>query len=74
MDKPWLSATEAAAYLSLPSVKALYERCRRGGVPFYRFGRRSLRFKREDLDQVLESGRQNMPDAWLDELEDLFCK
>ena len=49
----WLTAVEAASYLRLPSAKALYQAIRRGQVPVHRLGRR-MRFKRSELDQVLE--------------------
>ena len=49
----WLSADEAYRYLRLPSRKALYQAVRRGQVPVHRLGRR-MRFKRSELDQVLE--------------------
>ena len=52
----WLNATEAASYLSLPSRRALYQAVRRGTIPAYRWGKR-LRFKRLELDDVLEEGR-----------------
>ena len=54
----WLGATAAARYLGLPSRKALYQAIRRGQVPFHRFGARRMRFRRADLDQVLQRGRQ----------------
>ena len=53
----WLTAAEAAEYLGLSSVKALYELVRRGVVPAYRLGERSLRFRREELDKLLSSRR-----------------
>jgi excisionase family DNA binding protein len=54
----WLGASAAARYLGLPSRKALYQAVRRGQVPFHRFGSRRMRFRRIDLDQVLQRGRQ----------------
>ncbi len=51
---PWLNAAQAAAYLAMPSVKALYEAVRRGQIPVYRLGNR-LRFSRRELDQLLLS-------------------
>ena len=53
---PWLNADQAAAYLALLSRKALYELVRAGRVPYYRFGH-SLRFRREELDEVIAAGR-----------------
>jgi hypothetical protein len=56
---PWMTAAEAATYLRLPSVKALYERVRRGDVKAHRLGARStknraaLRFHRTELDAAL---------------------
>ena len=52
----WLNAEQTAEYLSLPSKGAVYQAVRRGDIPAYRFGKR-LRFKRKDLDGMLENGR-----------------
>jgi excisionase family DNA binding protein len=46
---PWMTAAQAAVYLGLPSIRALYQAVRRGQVPARRLGRR-LRFLRQDLD------------------------
>lgn len=48
----WLTAPEAAAYLGLPSHRALYQAIRRGQVRAHRLGRR-LRFRTAELDAVL---------------------
>jgi excisionase family DNA binding protein len=48
----WLSAAEAAAYLRLRSVRALYQRVARGQLKVYRLGR-SLRFRRRELDTLM---------------------
>ena len=48
----WLTAAEAAEYLRLPSVDALYQRVARGQVKAFRLGR-ALRFKRPDLDALM---------------------
>lgn len=53
-DSHWLSAESAAEYLCL-SRKALYEAVRRGELPAYRFGKKRLRFRREELDALLQS-------------------
>lgn len=52
---PWLTAAEAAVYLRLPSVYALYKRVERGQVPAHRWGRH-FRFRRRELDALLEDG------------------
>lgn len=52
---PWLGADDAAAYLGMPSRKALYQAVRRGQVPAHRLGRR-LRFSRPELDALLRRG------------------
>lgn len=52
---PWLTAAEAADYLRLPTVRALYKRVERGQVPAHRLGRQ-FRFHRRDLDALLGSG------------------
>jgi excisionase family DNA binding protein len=49
---PWMTAEQAASYLGLPSIRALYQAVRRGQVPARRLGRR-LRFLRQDLDATL---------------------
>jgi hypothetical protein len=54
----WLNASEATRYLGLPSCKALYQAVRRGQVPMHRFGARRMRFRRLELDSILERGRQ----------------
>jgi excisionase family DNA binding protein len=51
--KTILTAKEAAKYLRL-SLTALYARVRRGVIPAARIGK-SLRFKLEDLNALLES-------------------
>lgn len=48
----WLTADEAAAYLGLPSRRALYMAIRRGQVPVHRLGRR-MRFDARELDAAL---------------------
>ena len=48
----WLTPDEAAEYLRLPSVKALYQRRARGQVKGHKCGR-TLRFRRSDLDASL---------------------
>jgi excisionase family DNA binding protein len=54
---PWLTAGEAAEYLRLPSVQAVYKRVERGQLPVHRFGRLH-RFRRAELDALLEGGRR----------------
>ncbi len=49
---PWLNPPQAARYLGLPSLKALYQAVRRGQIPVHRFGKR-LRFNRVELDRTL---------------------
>jgi excisionase family DNA binding protein len=51
----WLTATEAAEYLRLPSVKALYQRAARGQVKKHHFGARMIRFHRRDLDALMRA-------------------
>jgi excisionase family DNA binding protein len=53
----WLTASQAADYLCLPSTAVLYQLTRRGEVPFCRLGERRLRFKRTDLDNLMEENR-----------------
>ena len=56
----WLGAGAATHYLGLPSRKALYQAVRRGQVPVHRLGPRRMRFRRVELDEVLERGRQSL--------------
>lgn len=49
---PWLSPEETRAYLSLPSLDALYKMVRRGTIKGYRLGR-LLRFSQSDLDAMI---------------------
>jgi excisionase family DNA binding protein len=58
IETPWLTAEEAAAYLKLPTVKALYQLVRRGIVPARRLGLRTMRFTREELDEALRAPRR----------------
>ncbi|HTP29913.1 MAG TPA: helix-turn-helix domain-containing protein [Anaeromyxobacteraceae bacterium] len=54
-NSPWLTAQQAARYLGLPSVQALYKRIERASVPreaVRRWGRQ-FRFKRELLDALM---------------------
>lgn len=53
----WLTADQAAEYLGLPSRNCLYQMVRAGEIPAYRLGERRLRFKKEELDMVLEKKR-----------------
>lgn len=53
----WLKADEAAAYLGLPTRKALYAAVARGQVPAHRLGPRRLRFKLDELDHLLDQVR-----------------
>ena len=57
-DLEWLDVGAAVRYLALPSHKALYQAVRRGQIPMHRLGKRRMRFRRSELDQVLERGRQ----------------
>jgi excisionase family DNA binding protein len=55
VPSPWLTAHQAAAYLGLPSVRALYKRVERASIPpatVRRWGRQ-FRFRREALDALM---------------------
>jgi excisionase family DNA binding protein len=54
LNQEWLDAEEAAEYLRLRSVRALYDHVRRGRVPAHRLGR-LLRFRRSELDAMLDA-------------------
>jgi excisionase family DNA binding protein len=53
VTSPWLTPTEAAAYLRFPSVAALRKAVQRGQVPAHRRGNRVLLFDRRELDDEL---------------------
>lgn len=50
---PWLTPAEAAAYVRLPTVKALYQAVRRGDFPCHRRSSRTMLFNRDELDAAL---------------------
>jgi excisionase family DNA binding protein len=50
-----MTAAEAAAFLRLPSVRALYQLVRRGRVEAHRLGRQ-LRFSRSELAALVRQG------------------
>jgi len=52
----WLTSNEATDYLRLPSVGALRVLVCKRRVPFHKLGR-SLRFKRAELDRLLETSK-----------------
>lgn len=51
----WFNTVEAAEYLRL-SVSSLRSMLCRGTIPRYKLGK-SLRFKKADLDELLESSK-----------------
>ena len=52
---PWLNPAQAARYLGLPSLKALYQAVSRGQIPAHRLGLKRLRFHKRELDELLAS-------------------
>ena len=52
----WLTSNEAADYLRLPSVGALRVLVCKRRIPFHKLGR-SLRFKRVELDRLLDASK-----------------
>ncbi len=52
----WLTSNEAAEYLRLPSVGALRVLVCKRRLPFHKLGR-SLRFKRAELDRLLDASK-----------------
>jgi excisionase family DNA binding protein len=50
----WMTAAEAAEYLRLPTVNALYQRVARGQMSPLRLGRQ-MRFRRRDLDALMRA-------------------
>jgi len=52
----WLTSSEAAFYLRLPSVGALRVLVFKRRLPFYRMGR-NLRFKKAELDRLLDHSK-----------------
>ena len=52
----WLTSSEATEYLRLPSVGTLRVLVFKRQIPFHKLGR-SLRFKKCELDRLLEASR-----------------
>ena len=52
----WLTSNEATDYLRLPSVGALRVLVCERRIPFHKLGR-SLRFKKTELDRLLDASR-----------------
>jgi len=55
----WLSADQAADYLNIKK-STLYKKTMNGELPFYKPGKK-LRFKRTELSEFIQSGRQTPP-------------
>ena len=55
----WLTSEEAATYLRIP-VGSVRNFVYQGILPFYKFQRR-LRFKKSDLEKILEASKQGGP-------------
>jgi|SaaInlStandDraft_5_1057022.scaffolds.fasta_scaffold222749_2 excisionase family DNA binding protein len=56
-NRIWLTMKEAATYLCMTGT-AFRTFVHRYDVPKYTLGARSIRFKKDDLDKLLESSRQ----------------
>lgn len=55
----WLTVDQAAKYLKVHRT-TIYDLCDRGVLPYFELkGARGRRFKREDLDALLEPGGQS---------------
>ena len=65
MSTPWMTAEEAAEYLRMDSVKALYTAVRRGFVPGHRRGKRGLLFHRDELDKAMMQRK-----TWFEDLHE----
>ncbi|MCC6953724.1 MAG: helix-turn-helix domain-containing protein [Deltaproteobacteria bacterium] len=57
-NREWLSTEEAAELLRI-SVQALRQRCYRGEIPYYKFGR-SSRFVRAELEAILLNSKRTI--------------
>ena len=55
-DNVWFSTIQTANYLDI-SVNALLNMTSNGKIPYYKLGRRN-RYKKLDLDHLLESNRK----------------
>jgi excisionase family DNA binding protein len=53
----WFNTSEAAEYLSI-SKGVLLNMVSRGEIPYYKLGRRSNRYRKEELDELLVSTRK----------------
>lgn len=56
LDNVWFSTLQTANYLDV-SVQALLNMTSNGKIPYYKLGRRN-RYKKLDLDNLLESNRK----------------
>jgi excisionase family DNA binding protein len=56
-EKIWLNTEEAAQYLST-TRKGILNRVHRGDLPVYKIGRTN-RYKRIELDRIIEQSRNN---------------
>lgn len=63
MADEWLTLDEAAKYLKV-SKPSIYRFCAEGRLPFFKLaGTGARRFKRSDLDALLEPGHAGVPVA-----------
>ena len=61
--KTWMTTKQAAEYLCI-STQALRNRVCRGEIHSYTFGKRSLRFKKSELDELIEASKNNWSNQW----------
>ena len=60
MSEKLMTAKQLADYLNL-TVKSVYERVQRHALPFIRIGdSRTVRFKRSDIEKMIEDGSVTM--------------
>lgn len=55
-ERTFMTAKEAAEYLGF-SVNSLYNKCYRKQIPHYKPSAGKLYFKKEELDEWIQSGR-----------------
>lgn len=59
-DKTWLTPDELCAYLAMPKA-TLYTWVSLGKIPAHKLGR-LLRFKKEEIDELMETNRVEKAD------------
>jgi excisionase family DNA binding protein len=68
MEPEFFSIDELSRYLSVKK-STLYAKVEAGEIPFYRVGR-LLRFRKQDIDQMMEAARRDPVEAKISAMAD----